>query len=68
MKEHRQEVEQQKGQRYTSAKQTAETETCKSATADHATQENDFIDRCEVTVVSRESDRVASWIREAVQI
>lgn len=69
MVEHKKEVEQQEGRRYTrSAKLTAETETNKSAITDHATRKNHVIDWDEATIIGRESDRMARWIREAVKI
>ena len=69
MKEHRKEVEQQDGRRFTrSAKQTAETEQNKSAITDHATRKNHVIDWDEARVIGRESNRMARWIREAVKI
>ena len=69
MKEHRKEVEQQDGRRFTrSAKQTAETEQNKSAITDHATRKNHVIDWDEARVIGQESNRMARWIREAVKI
>lgn len=69
MKEHRKEVQQQEGRKYTrSAKQTAETEQNKSAITDHAARENHVINWDEATVIGRESDRMTRWIKEAVKI
>jgi len=69
MKEHRKEVEQQEGRKYTgSTKRQSQSEQNKSAITDHVNTENHVIKRDEATVIARESDRTTRWIREAVKI
>ena len=69
MKEHRKEVEQQEGRKYTrSTKRQSQSEQNKSAMTDHVNTENHVINWDEATVIARESDRTTRWIREAVKI
>ena len=69
VKEHRKEVEQQKGRKYTrSTKRQSQSEQNKSAITDHVNTENHVINWDEATVIVRESERTTRWIREAVKI
>ena len=69
MKEHRKEVEHQEDRRFTrSVKQAAVAELNKSAITDHARKENHVINWEESRVVTKESDRLSRWIREAIEI
>jgi len=69
MKEHRKEVEQHEGHKYTrSTKIQSQSEQKKSAITDYVNTENHLINWDEGTVIARESDRTIWWIREAVKI
>ena len=68
-KEHRKEVEQQEGRKYTrSTKRQSQSEQNKSTITDHVNTQNHVLNWDETTVIARESDRTTRWIREAVKI
>ena len=68
-KEHRKEVEQQEGRKYTrSTKRQSQSEQNKSAITDTVNTENHVINWDEATVIVRESERTTQWIMEAVKI
>ena len=69
MMEHRKEVEQHEGRRFTrSTKQLAEAEQNKSAITDHVTRANHVISWDEARIIGHESDRKTRWIKEAISI
>ena len=62
-------MEHQEDRRFTrSVKQAGVAEFNKSAITDHARKENHVIDWEESRVVTKESDRLSRWIREAIAI
>ena len=69
LQEHKKEVDSRSNRAFTRSQRTPSlTEHNKSALTDHATQENHLINWSDASIIDREPDRLARWIKEAVHI